>query len=85
MAEEKESRINTVEMWSLHSMYGVSRKDNCSNTDVRGRCGLKEDVETKVEEAECVFNTRQMPTGPRRRGRDARPALAHGIHDGGEP
>ncbi|GBP22855.1 hypothetical protein EVAR_17209_1 [Eumeta japonica] len=30
----------------LHSMCGVSQKDRCRNSDVRGRCGLKEDVVT---------------------------------------
>ncbi|GBP56939.1 hypothetical protein EVAR_33996_1 [Eumeta japonica] len=30
-------------------MCGVSRKDRCRNSDIRKRCGLKEDVVTKVE------------------------------------
>ncbi|GBP03576.1 hypothetical protein EVAR_101885_1 [Eumeta japonica] len=28
---------------------GLSRKDRCRNSDVRERCGLKEDVVTRVE------------------------------------
>ncbi|GBP70680.1 hypothetical protein EVAR_88855_1 [Eumeta japonica] len=36
-------------MRSLRSMCGVSRKDRCRNSDVRERCGLKEDVVTRVE------------------------------------
>ncbi|GBP08510.1 hypothetical protein EVAR_77189_1 [Eumeta japonica] len=49
MAEENESRINAVEMRSLRSMCVVSRKDICRNSDVGERCGLKEDVVTRVE------------------------------------
>ncbi|GBP19082.1 hypothetical protein EVAR_83395_1 [Eumeta japonica] len=36
-------------MRSLRSMCGVSCKDSCRNNDVRKRCGLKEDVVTRVE------------------------------------
>ncbi|GBP90131.1 hypothetical protein EVAR_68630_1 [Eumeta japonica] len=49
MAEKNEGRINAVEMRSLRSMCRVSRKDRCRNSDVRQRCGLKEDVVTRVE------------------------------------
>ncbi|GBP25796.1 hypothetical protein EVAR_94815_1 [Eumeta japonica] len=42
-------RINAVEMRSLRIMCGVPRKDSCKNSDVRERCGLKEDVMTRVE------------------------------------
>ncbi|GBP22083.1 hypothetical protein EVAR_94122_1 [Eumeta japonica] len=49
MAEEKRSRINAVEMRSLGSMCGVSRKDRCSNSNFRERYGLKEDVVPRVE------------------------------------
>ncbi|GBP34950.1 WD repeat-containing protein 13 [Eumeta japonica] len=49
MAEKNESRINAVEMRSLCIMCGVSRKDRCRNSDVRERCGLKEDVMTRGE------------------------------------
>ncbi|GBP68052.1 hypothetical protein EVAR_104012_1 [Eumeta japonica] len=38
------SRISAVEMRSLRSLCGVSRKDRCRNSDVRQRSGLKEDV-----------------------------------------
>ncbi|GBP64274.1 hypothetical protein EVAR_45322_1 [Eumeta japonica] len=36
-------------MRSLLSVCGVPRKDRCRNSDVRERCGLKEDVVTWVE------------------------------------
>ncbi|GBP29758.1 hypothetical protein EVAR_94598_1 [Eumeta japonica] len=36
-------------MRSLRSMCGVSRKDRCRDSDVRERCGVKEDVVTGVE------------------------------------
>ncbi|GBP88118.1 hypothetical protein EVAR_63926_1 [Eumeta japonica] len=49
MMKKNESRINAVEMRSLRSMCGVSRKDRCRNSDVRKRSSLKEDIETKVE------------------------------------
>ncbi|GBP43284.1 hypothetical protein EVAR_31168_1 [Eumeta japonica] len=49
--KKNESRINAVEMRSLCSMCGVSRKDRCRNSDVRERCSLKEDVVTRVERA----------------------------------
>ncbi|GBP00841.1 hypothetical protein EVAR_69134_1 [Eumeta japonica] len=44
-----ESRINVTEMRSMHGMCGVSLKDRCRNSDVRERCGLQEDVVTRVE------------------------------------
>ncbi|GBP62670.1 hypothetical protein EVAR_51916_1 [Eumeta japonica] len=47
------SRINAVEMRSLRGMCGVSREDRCRNSDVRERCGLKEDVVTRVERVCC--------------------------------
>ncbi|GBP82570.1 hypothetical protein EVAR_87816_1 [Eumeta japonica] len=42
--KKNESRINAVEMRSLRSMCGVSRKDRCRNSDVgavwfEGKCG----------------------------------------------
>ncbi|GBP51118.1 hypothetical protein EVAR_31843_1 [Eumeta japonica] len=43
--KKDEIRINAVK---IRSMCGVSRKDRCRNSDVRERCGLKEDV-TRVE------------------------------------
>ncbi|GBP59576.1 hypothetical protein EVAR_44791_1 [Eumeta japonica] len=33
-------------------MYGVSLKDRCRNSDIRVRCGLKEDAVTKVEKGQ---------------------------------
>ncbi|GBP67384.1 hypothetical protein EVAR_43667_1 [Eumeta japonica] len=47
--KKSESRISAVEMRSLRSMCGVFRKDRCRNSDVRERCGLKDDVEARVE------------------------------------
>ncbi|GBP37372.1 hypothetical protein EVAR_22834_1 [Eumeta japonica] len=47
--KKNESRINTVKIRSLCSKCGVSRKDRCRNSDVRERCGLKEDAVTRVE------------------------------------
>ncbi|GBP05609.1 hypothetical protein EVAR_3078_1 [Eumeta japonica] len=44
-----ESRINAVKIRSLRSVCGVSQKDRCRNSDVRQRCGLKEDVVIRVE------------------------------------
>ncbi|GBP27034.1 hypothetical protein EVAR_11269_1 [Eumeta japonica] len=49
--KKNESKINALEMRSLRSMCGVSRKDRCRNSDVRARCGLKDDVVTGVERA----------------------------------
>ncbi|GBP81396.1 hypothetical protein EVAR_52658_1 [Eumeta japonica] len=49
--KKNESRVNAVEMQSLRSMCRVSRKDRRRNSDVRQRCGLKEDVMTRVERA----------------------------------
>ncbi|GBP35389.1 hypothetical protein EVAR_20762_1 [Eumeta japonica] len=36
-------------MRSLRGMSGVSRKDRCRNSDARERCGLKEDVVSRVD------------------------------------
>ncbi|GBP34521.1 hypothetical protein EVAR_29918_1 [Eumeta japonica] len=47
--KKNESRINAEEMRSLRSVCGVSRKDRCRGSGVRGRSGLKEDVVTRVE------------------------------------
>ncbi|GBP58696.1 hypothetical protein EVAR_97099_1 [Eumeta japonica] len=47
--KKNESRISAVEMRSLRSMCEVSRKDICRNSDVKERCGFKEDVVTRVE------------------------------------
>ncbi|GBP34274.1 hypothetical protein EVAR_13413_1 [Eumeta japonica] len=47
--KKNESTSNTVEIRSLYSMCGVSRKFRCRNSDVIERCGLKEDPVTRVE------------------------------------
>ncbi|GBP49979.1 hypothetical protein EVAR_37064_1 [Eumeta japonica] len=47
--KKNESRINAMEMRSLRSMCGVSRKNRIINNDVRERCGLKEDEVTRVK------------------------------------
>ncbi|GBP77516.1 hypothetical protein EVAR_98969_1 [Eumeta japonica] len=47
--KKNESRISAVEMRSLRSMCGMSHKDRCRNSDVRERCGLKEDVVARAE------------------------------------
>ncbi|GBP62830.1 hypothetical protein EVAR_44684_1 [Eumeta japonica] len=49
----RKSKFNAVAMRSLHSMCGVSRKDKCRNSDIRKRCGLKEDVVTGVDK--CIL------------------------------
>ncbi|GBP24391.1 DNA polymerase epsilon catalytic subunit A [Eumeta japonica] len=48
ITEKNEKKISAVEMRSLRTMCGVPRKDKCRNSDVRGRCGLKKDVLTRV-------------------------------------
>ncbi|GBP06012.1 hypothetical protein EVAR_3262_1 [Eumeta japonica] len=51
--KKNDSRINSVEMRSLRmsvrSMCGVSQKDRFRNSNVIERCGLKENVVTRVE------------------------------------
>ncbi|GBO99585.1 hypothetical protein EVAR_730_1 [Eumeta japonica] len=51
---KNERMINAVEMCS---MCGVSLKDRCRNSVVRERCGLKEDVVSRVE----MGGTNQRP------------------------
>ncbi|GBP21317.1 hypothetical protein EVAR_11713_1 [Eumeta japonica] len=41
--------INALQMQFLRSICGVSLKDRCTNSDIRERCGLKEDVATREE------------------------------------
>ena len=43
-----ESRINAVEMRSLRSTCGVTLNDTLRNEVIRERCGIKEDVVTKI-------------------------------------
>ncbi|GBP60608.1 hypothetical protein EVAR_50972_1 [Eumeta japonica] len=60
--KKDECRINAVEMRSQSSKCGVSLTDRCRNSDVRERCGLKEDVETREEK-----RTDTRSTLPRKR------------------
>ncbi|GBP82831.1 hypothetical protein EVAR_56130_1 [Eumeta japonica] len=41
--------MNAVEMRSLRNMCKGSRQDRCRKSDVRERCGLKEDVVARAE------------------------------------
>ncbi|GBP77195.1 hypothetical protein EVAR_48328_1 [Eumeta japonica] len=43
-------------MRSVRNIRGVPLKDKCRNSDVRERCGLKEDVVTKVKKYEYKKN-----------------------------
>ncbi|GBP38275.1 hypothetical protein EVAR_29219_1 [Eumeta japonica] len=52
--KDAEKEKNAVEMRSLRSICGVSRKDRRKNSDLRERCGLKEDVVTRVERESCL-------------------------------
>ncbi|GBP63068.1 hypothetical protein EVAR_87440_1 [Eumeta japonica] len=47
--KKNEISINAVEMRSLHNICRVSRKDRDRNSDVRKRCGMKENIVTRVE------------------------------------
>ncbi|CAK1580205.1 unnamed protein product [Parnassius mnemosyne] len=47
--KKHESRINAVEMRAFRSMIGVKLSDRIRNSEIRKRCGLKEDVVTKIE------------------------------------
>ncbi|GBP59076.1 hypothetical protein EVAR_39162_1 [Eumeta japonica] len=47
--KKRESRINGVEMRSLHIICRVCLKDRSRNSDVRKRCDLKEDVVSRGE------------------------------------
>ena len=46
--KKHESKINAVEMRSLRSMCGVTLNDRLRNDLIRERCGLNEDVVTKI-------------------------------------
>ncbi|KAI8431494.1 hypothetical protein MSG28_015996 [Choristoneura fumiferana] len=52
--KKHESRINAVEMRALRSMIGVKLSDRIRNSEIRKRCGLKEDVVTKIEKESGV-------------------------------
>ncbi|GBP35317.1 Pre-mRNA-splicing factor ATP-dependent RNA helicase PRP16 [Eumeta japonica] len=45
--------IVVCELWEWRDVRGVSRKDRRKNSDIRERCGLKEDVVTRVERSEA--------------------------------
>ena len=45
------SRINAVEMRSSRSMCCVTLNNRLRNEVIRERCGLKEDVVTKIEKS----------------------------------
>ena len=47
--KKHESRINAVEMRALRSMIGVKLSDRVRNSVIRERCGVNEDVVTKIE------------------------------------
>ncbi|GBP82383.1 hypothetical protein EVAR_55266_1 [Eumeta japonica] len=47
--KKNESGIYAVKIQSLRNMCGVSLKDRCKNSDVRRRCGLKENIVTGAE------------------------------------
>ncbi|GBP52870.1 hypothetical protein EVAR_39034_1 [Eumeta japonica] len=51
-------------MRSLRSMCGGSLKDRCRNSDVRERCGMKEDVVTRVGKG-ASRTVRRVPGPPR--------------------
>ncbi|GBP61115.1 hypothetical protein EVAR_89781_1 [Eumeta japonica] len=64
--EEREEFWTNVRF--LRSTYGEPRKDRCRNSDVRERCGLREDVVATVE--------RVMVHGIESRARSRQPADA---------
>ena len=47
--KKNESRIWAVEMRALRSMCGVSIVDRVRNEVIRERCGMKEDVVTRID------------------------------------
>lgn len=47
--KRNESRINAVEMRSLRSMCGLTLNDRIRNSVIREKCGLKEDIVTRIE------------------------------------
>ncbi|KAF9790000.1 hypothetical protein SFRURICE_002365 [Spodoptera frugiperda] len=47
--KKHESRINAVEMRALRSMCGVKLSDRVKNSVVREKCGLKDDLVTRIE------------------------------------
>ncbi|GBP11658.1 hypothetical protein EVAR_77781_1 [Eumeta japonica] len=64
--KKNESRITEVEMRSLRSTCGVYRQNRSTNSDVRERCGLKEDVVTRVERGgglNCTDSTQKTERG----------------------
>ncbi|GBP12572.1 hypothetical protein EVAR_10237_1 [Eumeta japonica] len=49
--KKNESRINVMDM---RNMCAVSPKDRYRNSDVKERCGLEEDVVTRVEKGKYI-------------------------------
>ncbi|XP_049870886.1 uncharacterized protein LOC126370141 [Pectinophora gossypiella] len=47
--KKHESRINAVEMRSLRSICGVKLSDRVRNSVIRQRCGVKDDIVTRIE------------------------------------
>ena len=47
--KKHESKINAVEMRALRSMCGVKLTDRVRNNVIRDKCGLKDDIMTKIE------------------------------------
>ncbi|GBP11929.1 hypothetical protein EVAR_74554_1 [Eumeta japonica] len=94
--EKNESRVNAVEMRWLRNMRGVSRKDRCRNSNVRERCGFKEDVVIRVERGMLRWfgHLERMSDGrltkqiyranvnDRKGGKD-RPRKSYAVHIGG--
>ncbi|GBP48776.1 Acid sphingomyelinase-like phosphodiesterase 3a [Eumeta japonica] len=72
-----ESRVNAVEIRLLRIMCGVSRKNKYGNSDVRERCGLKDDVVARAERDRAVSWALVAPAvSPRRdAAAPANPAL----------
>ncbi|GBP15383.1 hypothetical protein EVAR_80557_1 [Eumeta japonica] len=47
--EQAKEFVYLSSLFTNESMCGVPQKDRCRNSDVRERCGWKEEVETRVE------------------------------------
>ncbi|GBP83185.1 hypothetical protein EVAR_59598_1 [Eumeta japonica] len=52
--------LTTTAMQLLRSMCGESRKDRCRNSDVRDRCGFKEDVVDRVERVQSLLELAEL-------------------------
>ncbi|GBP84324.1 hypothetical protein EVAR_61541_1 [Eumeta japonica] len=69
--KKNESRINAVEMRSLRSTCGVSRKDRYRNSDVREQCGIPHSALDIVTRAERDLPLIRIEAGTRRYKGDA--------------